>query len=114
MESAAMQGISGEIVRTIGPYTEADPAGLVLDNLASFGNVIGNEPHFIVEADRHGLNLFVAAVGPSGKARKGAGFGQIVELYKRIDPKWVEDRMQTGLRTGEGLVSAVCDGAEGS
>jgi len=109
-----MQGVSGEIVRTIGPHTEADPAGLVLQNLVAFGNVIGNGPHFVVEADRHSLNLFLAEVGPSGKARKGAGWGQILELYKQIDLTWVEDRVQTGLRTGEGLVSAVCDGADGS
>ncbi len=108
-----MQGISGEIVRVIGPHTEADPAGLVLQNLVAFGNVIGNEPHFIVEADRHAFNLFVAEVGPSGKGRKGVGWGHIAGLYKRIDPKWVEDRIQTGLRTGEGLVRAVCDKDDG-
>jgi hypothetical protein len=70
-------------------------------------------PHFVVEADRHALNLFVAEVGTSGKGRKGVGWGHIAGLYKRIDPKWVEDRIQTGLRTGEGLVKAVCDGTNG-
>jgi hypothetical protein len=113
MQSAAMYGVSGEIVKTIGPHTEADPAGLVLQNLAAFGNVIGNDPHFIVEADRHALNVFVAEVGPSGKGRKGVGWGHIAGLYKRIDPNWVEDRIQTGLRTGEGLVRAVCDESSG-
>jgi hypothetical protein len=112
MADAAMYGISGEIVKTIGPHTEADPAGLVLQNLAAFGNVIGNEPHFVVEADRHALNLFVGEVGPSGKGRKGVGWGHTAGLYQRIDPQWVEDRIQTGLRTGEGLLRAVCDGAD--
>jgi hypothetical protein len=103
MKPAAVYGTSGEIVRTIGPHTEADPAGLVLQNLAAFGNVIGNEPHFLVEADRHALNLFVAEVGPSGKGRKGVGWGHIAALYKQIDSKWVNERIQTGLRTGEGI-----------
>ncbi len=113
MADPAKQGISGDIVETIGPHTEADPAGLVLQNLAAFGNVIGNEPHFIVEADRHALNVFVAEVGPSGKGRKGVGWGHVAALYKQIDSKWVNERIQTGLRTGEGLVRAVCDGADG-
>jgi hypothetical protein len=113
MADPAKQGISGDIVDTIGPHTEADPAGLVLQNLAAFGNVIGNEPHFKVEADRHALNLFVAEVGPSGKGRKGVGWNHIAALYKSIDPNWIEERIQSGLRTGEGLVRAVCDGADG-
>jgi len=113
MSDKAMQGISGDIVRAIGPHTEADPAGLVLQNLAAFGNVIGNEPYFIVEADRHELNLFIAEVGTSGKGRKGVGWGHIAGLYKRIDQDWVEDRIQPGLRTGEGLVRAVCDESSG-
>jgi hypothetical protein len=113
MKPEAMHGISGEIVKVVRPHTESDPAGLVLQNLTAFGNVVGNDPHFVVEADRHALNLFVAEVGLSAKGRKGAGWGQIEALYKRTDPKWVEDRIQTGLRTGEGLVQAVRDGADG-
>src|SRR5436189_281505 len=62
---AAFHGIAGEIVRSIEPHTEADPAALLLTLLAALGNLIGPGPYAQVEATRHGLNLFVAIVGPS-------------------------------------------------
>jgi Protein of unknown function (DUF3987) len=107
-----MFGLSGEIVQVVGPHTEADPAGLVLQNLVAFGNVVGNGPHFKVEADRHACNVFLAEVGSSAKARKGTGWGYVSGLYRQIDPNWLQSRVRTGLRTGEGLVRAICDESE--
>jgi len=110
MGADAMQGISGEVVRTMGPHTEADPAGLVLQNLIAFGNAVGGGPHSKVAADRHAFNLFLAEVGQSAKARKGVGAGLVMDIYRKVDTAWTENRIQTGLRTGEGLVLAVRDG----
>ena len=53
-----LYGLPGQIVRTIAPHTEADPAAALIQMLAAFGNCIGRTAHFKAEADRHYLNLF--------------------------------------------------------
>ena len=44
--------------------------------LAAFGDLLGRGPHCVVDATRHGLNLFVVLVGDSSKARKGTSWSQ--------------------------------------
>jgi hypothetical protein len=109
----AFHGIAGEIVRAIEPHTEADPAALLLTLLAAVGNLIGREPHAQVEATRHGLNLFVAIVGPSAKARKGTSEDHIRAVLRPLDPEWEAYRVLSGSSTGEGLIKAVRDPEEG-
>src|SRR5262249_28195723 len=65
----AFQGLMGQLVRMIEPQSESDAVGLLVQGLVAFGNVIGRGPHFMAEADRHALNLFVVLVGESSKAR---------------------------------------------
>jgi len=79
---AAYIGLLGEIVRLIGPQTEADPAGILLQTLAGLGNIIGRGPHFQVEATRHHLNLNVTIVGETSKSRKGTAFDYAVEICR--------------------------------
>src|SRR5262245_52385593 len=67
----ALHGVAGELVRTIEPHSEADPAALLLQFLIGFGNVIGRQAHFMAEADRHFTNLFTVIVGQTAKGRKG-------------------------------------------
>jgi hypothetical protein len=76
-----MQGLMGEIVGTISPHTEADPASLVAQELSAFGNGIGRHAYFEVEADRHAANLFVALVGMSARGRKGTSWGYVQRMY---------------------------------
>jgi len=105
----AFYGLPGNIVRTIEPHTEADPAALLIQFLAAFGNVIGSGVHFRAEADRHPLNLFAVLVGTSSKARKGTSWGHVERLVASIDPEWSGSRIQTGLSSGEGLIHALRD-----
>ena len=105
----ALIGVAGEFVRTIEPHTEADPAALLVQFLVAFGSVIGRGPHFQVEADRHGTNLFACLVGSTSKGRKGTSFGHVRRHFRGIDPDW---RIVGGLSTGEGLISAVRDAVE--
>jgi hypothetical protein len=107
---AAYWGLAGEIVRTIEPHTESDPAAVLLQTLVGFGNVVGPGPHFKVEAARHGLNLFLALVGQSSRARKGSAWGYAGHLLGAVDSDWAGDRLQHGLSSGEGLIRAVWDG----
>ncbi len=111
LTDAALYGLAGEIVDTIGPQSESDPAALLVQLLVAFGNVIGRRPHWKVEATRHNLNLFTVLVGNTSKGRKGTAWGQIRALIEATDPSWGECR-QTGLSSGEGLIHAVRDEAD--
>ena len=65
---AALYGIAGRIVNSLTPHTEADPAAILLQFLAAFGNLVGPAPHCRVGATRHGLNLFVVNLTGQGSA----------------------------------------------
>jgi hypothetical protein len=108
----AYYGLAGEVVRTIEPHSEGDPAALLLQLLVVFGNVIGKGPHFRVEADRHALNLFAVLVGETSKSRKGSSWGHVRALVSKMDPAWGQSCIQTGLSSGEGLIYAVRDPTE--
>lgn len=108
----ALYGLAGDVVRRIAPHSEADEAALLIQFLVAFGNSIGRGPHFVVEADRHGMNLFVLLVGMTSKGRKGTSWGQIARLFSLADPRWLKDQVTTGLSSGEGLIWSVRDPVE--
>ncbi len=68
LKAEALHGLSGEIVRTIDPHTEADPVAVLVTVLTAFGNVVGDGPHFMVEATSHPCRLFTILVGQTAKA----------------------------------------------
>lgn len=109
LADCALHGLAGDFVRQIAPHTEADPVGILSQVLVLYGNVIGRNAYFAVEADRHYLNLFTVQVGESSKGRKGVSFGQAKRLYHSIDDGWVDRRILSGLSSGEGLIWAVRD-----
>jgi hypothetical protein len=108
----ARHGLVGRFVSAIEPHTEADPVAVQLQFLLFFGNVIGRRAYFAVEADCHYLNLFAVLVGESSKGRKGVSLGQSRRLYQAIDPDWADQRIESGLSSGEGLIWAVRDPIE--
>lgn len=93
-------GLLGDIVKTIEPETESDPAAVLVQTLVAFGALVGRGPHFRVEGDEHHLNLFALIVGDTSKARKGTSWGRVREIFSRVQdwPKVVD-----GLSSGEGL-----------
>lgn len=109
----ALHGLPGEVVDAIEPHTEADPVALVANVLCWFGNAIGRGAFFRVGADRHHANLFAALVGETSKARKGMSRGHVRGLMHAVDSVWVDERIQNGLSSGEGLIYAVRDAVWG-
>ena len=103
-------GLLGEIVSTVEPHTEADPAGLLVDLLVAFGNAVGPGPHFVADAARHPARLFAVLVGDTAKARKGTARAVVRSFVTSADPEWAENRNTNGLSTGEGLIAAVASG----
>lgn len=103
------QGLPGEIVKAIEPYSEAHPAALLVNLLTAFGNLIGSTPHFLVEFCKHHARLFVALVGETSKGRKGTSWSAPKHLMSLVDPEWVDDRVGGSLSSGEGLIYNVRD-----
>jgi hypothetical protein len=105
----ALYGIAGRVVSSLTPHTEADPAAVLLQFLAAFGNLVGPAPHCRVGATRHGLNLFVVLVGESSKARKGTSWRQISSLLAEADPLWSTQRVTTARPTPGSILHALRD-----
>ena len=109
LAEAALHGLAGLVVGTIAPHTEAHPAAILLQFLAAFGNLVGRGPHCMVDATRHGLNLFVVLVGESSKARKGTSWNQIARLFAEVDRPWFDTRVTTARLTAAGLLYTLRD-----
>lgn len=112
LNDAALYGLPGEVVKTVEPHTEADPVALLVNLLCAFGNAAGRGAYVRVGADEHHLNLFAALVGETSKARKGMSWGHVRQLMHTTDGSWADDRVLSGLSSGEGLIHAVRDRVE--
>jgi len=109
LADTALYGVAGLVVRSLAPHTEADPAAILLQFLAAFGNLVGPAPHCLVGSTRHGLNLFVVLVGESSKARKGTSWRQISSLFTEVDGLWAARRVTTARPTANGIIHALRD-----
>jgi hypothetical protein len=105
----AFHGLAGEFVRAIDPYTEADPAAILLQFLAGFGSIVGRGPHSMVGATQHHSNEFVLIVGRTAKSRKGTSLGEVRAVLGAIDDSWVRSCVRPGLSSGEGVIYHVRD-----
>lgn len=108
----ALHGLAGEIVKTIAPYTEADPVATLVHVLTAVGNLIGSGPHARVQHDRHPARLNVALVGRTAKARKGLAWSTPRHMLAQVDEPWGRLRVKSGLSSGEGLIYKVRDARE--
>ena len=106
---AAFHGLAGEFVRLTEPHTEADPLALLAQFLVAFGTAAGRNAYYEVEASRHYPNEFVVLVGPSGKGRKGSSWDHVETALSHADPELVEERIVSGMSSGEGLIAEVRD-----
>jgi Protein of unknown function (DUF3987) len=104
LKPEALYGLIGDIVRTIEPYSEADPVAVLVTQLAYFGNIVGRGPFYKIEATPHYPNLFTVLVGKSSKSRKGTSKSTTDYMYNQIDSKWVDNCFASGLSSGEGLI----------
>jgi len=106
----ALYGLPGEFVKTVEPYSEADPVGLLLHMLIAAGCLIGPNPYVLVEHSKHFPRLFGAMVGPTATARKGTSWGIVRHVLSNIDLSWVKSKIRSGLSSGEGLIVAADQG----
>ena len=102
-------GLAGEIIQTLEPHTEADPAALLVQLLVAYGNVIGHDAHYQLGSTRHTANLFAVLAGASSKARKGTSLDLIRALLRHVDSSYTSKQIASGLSSGEGLIEKVRD-----
>jgi hypothetical protein len=112
LEPDALHGLAGDVVRTLGPHTEADPTAILFQTLTAFGSAVGGRPFFRTEADRQTGNLYAVLVGETSRSRKGTSFGHVRRLLSIADLDWETGRIASGLSSGEGLVWCVRDAIE--
>lgn len=105
---AVYHQLLGEIITRVAPHTEADPVAILSQLLVAFGAAVGRGAWFTVEATRHHAHEFMLLVGDSSKARKGSSWDHVRRLITAVDPT-IEQRILTGLSSGEGLIWAVRD-----
>ena len=109
LSNKALQGLAGTLTMAIDPYTEADCVAVLLNILTAFGNIVGSKTYFMVEHTRHLLRLFIALVGLSAKGRKGTSWSTPGHMFRCIEEAWANDRVSSGLSSGEGLIYHVRD-----
>lgn len=114
VQSDALHGLAGEIVRMIDPHSEGDPVAVLIQFLAVFGNMIGRSGHFVAQSTSHFCNLFAVLVGESAKARKGSSWGPVSRLFELVDPTWSAKNVVCGLSIGEGLIYHTRDAEAGA
>ncbi len=113
MRAEAYHGLAGALVRLLVPATEADPAGVLLSFLAAFGAAVGPGPHAKADGARHPAKLDVVLVGRSARARKGTAWSIVRRVLEHADPAFIQDRVVSGLASGEGLVADLAKRPEG-
>ena len=109
----AYHGLAGDFVRAIGPVTEADEPGLLVQFVIAFGSAAGRNAQFRVGNAKHHVNLFGVLVGRTAKARKGTSWSEVEHPFESADHVWAERcLLPGGLASGEGLIWAVRDPTE--
>jgi hypothetical protein len=111
----AFHGLTGDIIRAIEPYSEADPAALLAHVLTGVGAMLGAETYAVAGDARHPARLFALVVGETSKGRKGSAAQPIQRLLAMTDPAFkYPDHLGEGLSSGEGLVYQVRDAVMGT
>jgi len=109
LDDAALHGIAGDIVRVIGPESEAAPVAILAHLLIGIGNLIGASPYALVENTPHRCNQFAMIVGGTSSGRKGQAWSTPRMILERTDPAWSAKCTIHGLSSGEGLIHQVRD-----
>jgi hypothetical protein len=106
----ALIGLAGDVIKTIGPETEADRVALLVTFLTMFGTAAGRSPQFFVGGARHRAQLWAILVGDTSRARKGQSFSEIRHLFCGYAQPSFSHNILEGLSTGEGLLASLADG----
>jgi hypothetical protein len=99
----------GGLVDSLAPYTEADPAGLLMTLLTYAGAAMTGGPHIHLGNTNHPARLNTGLIGATSKARKGTADAVVAPLIERADPEFFRSRITGGFGSGEAVIDAVRD-----
>ena len=108
-DETALYGLAGEIVMAADPHSEADRVAVLVQFLAGFANAVGRGPHWVAGATKHYLSIYIALVGVSAFGRKGSSWDVVRYFLQNMDEAWADERLRTGMSSGEGLIYHVRD-----
>ena len=111
LQPEARHGLAGEVLATIEPYSEADPAAILGHLLIATGTMIGPTCHAIAGDAVHPARLFGVLVGETAKGRKDSARAPIRRLVHLADPGFAAREVE-GLSSAEGLIWQVRDPIE--
>lgn len=100
--AAAWHGLAGEIVQSISPLTEAEPAGLLALILTIYGALAGHWKT-LYQGSHQAANIYTLLVGDSSHGRKGTAWGVARDVFAAAVPGW-ESILVPGLGSGEALI----------
>ena len=100
----AFHGVTGGFVDIVSPHSEADRVAFLIQFLVAVGNLLGRSGYAVAESSRHFANFFAVLVGRSAKGRKGSSWSHVKRLFHGIDETWTQERVVSGLSSGEGLI----------
>ena len=84
--------------------------GILVATLGRAGSAIGAGPHVYLSGTRHGVNLSACLVGPTSSGRKGETITVSLVPLKQADPDWHQERIHSGLGSGEAVIRLLEDG----
>lgn len=100
----------GGLVDTLAPYTEGDPAGLLMTLLTYAGAAMTRGPHVYLGNTHHPGRLNTCLIGATSKARKGTADAVIAPIIEKAEPEFFRTRITGGFGSGEAVIDAVRDG----
>jgi len=109
LDDAARIGLIAEFLEVVELESESDPAGMLTDFLATFGNAVGVSPRMNVQADVHRPTINVVTVGQTSRGRRGTGRAFVRRVFAEADPQWNERCVVSGYASGEGLIADLAD-----
>jgi Protein of unknown function (DUF3987) len=115
LDGAAYHGMALDVVQDTAPYTEADPAGLLLTFLAAAGCYLTNGhshagyPHMWIGDTEHPPRVWPLLMGATADGRKGTADAVVRRILGAADTGFLGTSVESGLTSGSGLIERVRD-----
>lgn len=109
LDRAAYAGPVGDYLDLLDGQTEAHPAAVGIQVLASVGTIIGRRACYRAGRIVHHCNLFAAVVGPSSEGAKGVADAEALALILPLDTSFLAKYSIGGLGSGEALIRELAD-----
>jgi hypothetical protein len=115
LAAEAFHGLAGDVAKSTAPYTEADPAAVLVTFLAASGCYLvdgrshAGFPHVWIGDTEHPPRIWPVLVGATADGRKGTADAIARRILHAADPAFLTGHVESGLTSGSGLIERVCD-----